>query len=55
VSNADAYSRMLDAFAEAIEEGRGFLAPGRDGLLNQRVLDAAFASWRSGKREAVRG
>jgi 1,5-anhydro-D-fructose reductase (1,5-anhydro-D-mannitol-forming) len=55
VSNADAYSRMLDAFAAAIEDGAAFAASGRDAINNQRTLDAAFASWRSGKREAVAG
>ena len=53
VSNADAYGRMLDGFSQWVE-GRGdYLAPASDGLHNQRVLDAAYASWRSGKRETV--
>jgi len=48
VSNADAYSRMIDSFSAAIE-GRGkYLAPGEDGLHNQRVLDMAYQSWRTG-------
>lgn len=51
VSNADAYSRMLDSFADELA-GRGrYLAPGEDGLRNQRLLDAAYASWRSGQRQ----
>ena len=50
VSNADAYSRMLDGFSAWVE-GRGeYLAPGLDGLHNQRVLDAAYQSWRDGVR-----
>ena len=50
VSNADAYSRMLDGFSGWVE-GRGeYLAPGLDGLHNQRVLDAAYLSWRDGAR-----
>jgi predicted dehydrogenase len=50
VSNADAYSRMLDGFSGWIE-GRGeYLATGLDGLHNQRVLDAAYQSWRDGVR-----
>ena len=50
VSNADAYSRMLDGFS-GWAEGRGeYLAPGLDGLHNQRVLDAAYLSWRDGAR-----
>lgn len=50
ISNADAYSRMLDGFSAWVE-GRGeYLAPGLDGLHNQRVLDAAYQSWRDGVR-----
>ncbi|MGC2162333.1 MAG: Gfo/Idh/MocA family oxidoreductase [Silvibacterium sp.] len=50
ISNADAYSRMLDGFSAWIE-GRGeYLAPGLDGLHNQRVLNAAYQSWRDGVR-----
>jgi predicted dehydrogenase len=54
VSNADAYGRMLDGFSQWVE-GRGtFFAPASDGLHNQRVLDAAYASWRSGVREQIK-
>jgi predicted dehydrogenase len=50
LSNADAYSRMLDGFSAWVE-GRGeYLAPGLDGLHNQRVIDAAYQSWRDGVR-----
>ncbi len=53
VTNADAYCQMLDSFSDAIE-GRGqYLAPGEDGLKNQRVLDAAYASWQSGRKETI--
>jgi predicted dehydrogenase len=53
ISNADAYSRMLDAFALAAQ-GRGtYAANGEDALKNQRVLDAAFTSWRTGQRQVV--
>jgi predicted dehydrogenase len=53
VSNADGYSRMLDAFSEWVE-GRGtFRATAVDGLHNQQVLDAAYASWRTGERQAL--
>lgn len=55
VSNANCYSLMLDSFADWVE-GRGeFRATGADGLHNQRVLDAAYASWRTGERQTVRG
>ncbi len=53
VSNDDAYSRMLDGFSAAVE-GRGtYLAPGEDGLHNQRVLDAAYKSWHTGNRQKI--
>lgn len=54
VSNADAYSRMLDGFADWVE-GRGeYLAPAQgDGQHNQRVMDAAYQSWRDGCRVKV--
>jgi predicted dehydrogenase len=53
VSNADAYSRMLDGFSAWVE-GRGeYLAPALDGLHNQRVLDAAYVSWRDGARATI--
>ena len=53
VSNADAYSRMLDGFSAAVE-GRGtYLATGEDGLHNQHVLDAAYQSWRSGSVQPI--
>ena len=54
VSNADAFSRMLDGFAEAAAEGPvPFRATGAEGVVNQRVLDAAYRSWRSGRVEPV--
>jgi predicted dehydrogenase len=53
VLNADAYSRMLDGFSGWVE-GRGeYLAPALDGLHNQRVMDAAYLSWREGARVRV--
>lgn len=52
-SNADAYTRMIDSFSAAIE-GRGtYLATGEDGLHNQRVLDAAYKSWRTGTKQLI--
>jgi predicted dehydrogenase len=53
VSNADAYSQMLDGFAGWVEGREEYLAPGLDGLHNQRVLDAAYLSWRDGARVMV--
>lgn len=53
VSNANAYTLMLDSFADWVE-GRGeFRATGVDGLHNQHVLDAAYASWRTGTRQTL--
>ncbi len=53
VTNTDAYGRMLDAFSAAIEGTGDFAAPGEDGLKNQLALDAAYASWHSGRKEMV--
>jgi len=53
VSNADAYSRMLDSFSAEIQGTSKYLAPGIDGLHNQRILNAAYASWRSGSKQTV--
>ena len=53
VTNADAYSMMLDGFAQWVESRGEYLAPATDGLHNQKVLDAAYASWRSGQRETI--
>lgn len=47
VSNQDAYSRMLDGFAEAMRGGSTpYRATGTEGVRNQRVLDAAYRAWR---------
>jgi predicted dehydrogenase len=53
VSSADGYTLMLDSFSDWVQ-GRGeYRAPGVDGLHNQRVLDAAYASWHTGTRQTV--
>jgi len=53
VSNDDAYTLMLDGFSAWVE-GRGdYLAPATDALHNQRVLDAAYQSWREGSRQLI--
>jgi predicted dehydrogenase len=49
-SNVDAYSRMLDGFGGWVEGHDEYLATAVDGLHNQRVLDAAYQSWRNGRR-----
>ena len=49
VSNADAFSRMLDGFAAAANgAAEAFRATAADGVVNQRVLDAAYRSWQTG-------
>ena len=53
VSNDDACSRMLDAFSRAIAGDGDYAATGEDGLKNQLALDAAYASWRSGRKELL--
>ncbi len=53
VSNADGYIRMIDAFSRALRDEGTFAATGVDGVVNQRILDAAFRSWRSGLRETL--
>jgi len=44
---------MFDSFSAEVEGTGAYLASGRDGLHNQRILDAAYASWRSGKKQLV--
>jgi len=53
VSNADCYTLMLDSFSGWITGTDEFRATGVDGLHNQRVLDAAYASWKTGERQVV--
>ncbi|HEX5283829.1 MAG TPA: Gfo/Idh/MocA family oxidoreductase [Bryocella sp.] len=55
VNNADAYTRMIDNFARALHGEEQFLGPGTEGVHNQHILDAAYKSWRTGKREQVHG
>ena len=44
----EAYRRELDAFLDALEKGVGPRADGRDGLMAQKLADAATLSWSSG-------
>jgi predicted dehydrogenase len=53
VSNADAYSLMLDGFSSWVEGRGAYPAPATDALHNQRVLDAAYRSWRDGVRQSI--
>ncbi len=53
LENADAYTRMLDSFALALRQGASFAATGEDAVHNMAALDAAFRSWRTGRREPL--
>jgi 1,5-anhydro-D-fructose reductase (1,5-anhydro-D-mannitol-forming) len=53
VENGDGYTRMLDGFALAVRGEGTFPASGVDAISNMRALDAAYASWQSGRRESV--
>jgi predicted dehydrogenase len=50
ISNAHAFADMLDSFAGAISGSETYLASAEEGLANQRVLDAAYDSWHTGRR-----
>lgn len=52
-SNSQSYGKQVDAFAAAVERRKAFPVPGEEGWKNQAVLDAAYRSLSSGKREAV--
>lgn len=53
IDNSDGYVLMLDSFAAAVRSGTPFAATVEDGVVNMRILDAAYRSWRSGQREIV--
>jgi 1,5-anhydro-D-fructose reductase (1,5-anhydro-D-mannitol-forming) len=53
VENGDGYTRMLDTCALAVRGEGTFPASGVDAISNMRALDAAYASWQSGRRESV--
>jgi 1,5-anhydro-D-fructose reductase (1,5-anhydro-D-mannitol-forming) len=53
IENDDGYVRMLDGFAQAFRGEGSFAAPGEDGVLNMRALDAAYKSWATGFRERL--
>lgn len=53
VSNPSAYTRQVEAFADAVEGKAPFPIAGEEGWKNQEVLDAAYRSIKSGKAERV--
>jgi 1,5-anhydro-D-fructose reductase (1,5-anhydro-D-mannitol-forming) len=54
ISNRLAYTKQVEAFADAVEGKGEFPVPGEEGWKNQEVLDAAFRSMESGRTENVR-
>jgi predicted dehydrogenase len=55
VSSADGYTRMLDSFSDWVQGNGEYRATAADGLHNQQVLDAAYASWRTGMKQTLAG
>lgn len=53
LTNFDAYTRQVDAFADAVDGKSPFPIPGEEGWKNQEIIDAAYRSMKSGKRELV--
>ena len=49
----EAYRRELDAFLDALEKGVAPRADGRDGLMAQKLAEAATLSWSSGNSVKV--
>ena len=49
--NTTSYTAMLDSFARAIRGEERFAAPASDGVLNMRLLDAAYRGWNTGATE----
>jgi len=54
VDNSGAYAAQVDAFAALLEDGTPFPVPGEQGLINQKVLDAAYASLETGTTTELR-
>jgi 1,5-anhydro-D-fructose reductase (1,5-anhydro-D-mannitol-forming) len=53
VSNANAYTAQVEAFAAAVTSGKEFEIPAEEGLQNQRILDAIFRSLKTSKSEVL--
>jgi 1,5-anhydro-D-fructose reductase (1,5-anhydro-D-mannitol-forming) len=53
ITNYQTYADQVDAFSGWLERGTPFAAPGIEGLKNQLVLDAAYRSIKSGKKETA--
>jgi 1,5-anhydro-D-fructose reductase (1,5-anhydro-D-mannitol-forming) len=48
VTNELSFARQFDAFADTIERGKPFAAPGEEGWRNQIIIDAAYESAATG-------
>ncbi len=53
ITNDDAYAHQVDAFSDWVEHKTPFPAMGVEGWRNQLVLDAAYRSIKTGKKEFV--
>ena len=53
ITNYQTYADQLDSFSDWIERGIPFAAPGIEGVKNQLVLDAAYRSIQTGRKEAT--
>ena len=53
ITNYNTYADQVDAFSDWVERGIGFPAPAIEGLRNQLVLDAAYRSIKSRRKESV--
>ncbi|GAC1649268.1 MAG: Gfo/Idh/MocA family oxidoreductase [Acidobacteriaceae bacterium] len=51
--NSGCYAAQFDAFADTVRLGTPFPCTAQDGLKNQRIIDAAYASARTGRRIAL--
>jgi len=53
ITNYQTYADQVDSFSDWVERDTPFAAPGIEGLRNQLVLDAAYRSIKSGRKEVV--
>ena len=53
ITNYETYAAQVDSFSDWVERDNPFAAPGIEGLKNQVVLDAAYRSIKTGRKEAV--
>ena len=51
--NTTSYTDMVDSFAAAMRGGPAFAASAQDGVMNMRLLDAAYRGWKTGSIERI--